>query len=130
MGDRATDDFELERRFSVVPVRGLLIGVGDAEDGGLIQGLPDDLQSDGEAFGVETAGHGEPWKACQVERVREDIRQIHLQGILGLLSNLECSGWRSRGNDYITGFEGLVEVVLDQSPNLLSLEIIGVVVAC
>ncbi len=37
-----------ERRFSLVPVCCLLVGVGDAEDRGLVQGFPNDLQSYGE----------------------------------------------------------------------------------
>ena len=38
------DVFEFERRFSLVPVGGLLVGVCDTEGRGLVQGFPDDLQ--------------------------------------------------------------------------------------
>ena len=45
MGDRATDDFGLERRFSLVPVCDLFVGVGDTEDRGFMQVFFKDTQS-------------------------------------------------------------------------------------
>ena len=44
----------LQTRLPFVPVRGLLIGVGDGKNGGFIKMLSDDLQADGESFRVKT----------------------------------------------------------------------------
>ena len=48
---------------------------------------------------------------------------------MGLLADLEGGGRRRRRDDDVAPFEGRLEVLLDERPYLLGLEIISVVVA-
>src|SRR3990170_282387 len=120
---------DLQRRLAAMPVCRLLIGVRHFEDGGLIERLADELESDRQPGLGEPAGDGDAREARQVDRDREDVREVHLERVLGLLPELERRRRLGGGGDHLTPFEGLLEVPPDQRPNLLRLEIVGVVVA-
>src|SRR5208283_1052604 len=58
------------------PVR-LLISVGNGEQAGLLEGLADDLQTDGQAGPREPAGDREAGQAGEVEADRINVAQVH-----------------------------------------------------
>src|SRR3990172_1730919 len=72
-----------------VPVCRLLVGVCHLEDGRLVEGLPDELEPDRQASPCEPARDRHAGQARQVGGDREDVREVHLERVLGLLPNPE-----------------------------------------
>ncbi len=66
-----------------MPLGGLLVRVGDAQDRRLVQGFADDLQAHGQA-GDHTSRHADAWQTGQRRRNREQVVQVHRQRVLGL----------------------------------------------
>ena len=58
---------QLKVRFSFAPVCGLLISVGDTENSRLVEMFADDLQADGESFGIKATGQRQGWQACEID---------------------------------------------------------------
>ena len=82
----------------VVMVGRLLVGVAGAEQRRLVERPAQELQADGQAA-HEAAGHRQPGHAGQVGGHREDVGQVHLQRIVGLLAEPERrrrASWASR----------------------------------
>src|SRR3990170_9051013 len=75
--------------FAEVPVCRLLVSVGHLEDGRLVEGLPDELKSDRQPSLCEPTRDRHAGQARQVDGDREDVREVHLERVLGLLPNLE-----------------------------------------
>ena len=61
----------------------------DAEDRRLAHRAADELQADRQPFGGQPAGHADARQSGQVDADGEDVRQIHLQRILGPVAQLE-----------------------------------------
>lgn len=77
----------------------------------------------------EAAGQTQPRDAGDIARHGEDVTEIHLKRIAGLLADLESGDWRSGAEDGVALLEGFVEVVLDQAAHFQCAGVIGVVVA-
>src|SRR3972149_960462 len=78
----------LARAGSRVPGRGLLVGVGRAQQRGLVERFADQLEPDGEPALGEAARQREAREPRQVHRDREDVAEVHLERVL-LLAELE-----------------------------------------
>ena len=112
-----------------MPLRRLLVGIRGAEHLLLLERPADDLQADGQLPAAQAARKRDGRHPRQVHRNRVDVRQVHLQGVLDLLAQLE-SRRRHRGrDDHVHLLEDLVEVPLDQRPHGLRLPVVRVVVA-
>ena len=72
----------LERRALVFPARRLLVGMSHIQDRALVEGLAQNLQAHREPV-AESAGDRDAWNAGHVRRDCEDVRQIHLDWIVG-----------------------------------------------
>src|SRR5664280_933291 len=90
----------------------------------------ENLQPDRQAcFGVSTR-HRNARNAHQVGRYRIDVCQVHSQWIVSLFSELESRSRRGRRNDRVNLREGFVEILSQQGPDLLCLQIVGIVITC
>ncbi len=112
-----------------VPVGRLLIPVRDVQDLRLAEIIPLHLQPDGQAAPVEATGNRHRRRAGQVAGDGEDVVQVHLHRIVGLGADLECRRRRRRAHDDVALFIGALEVVGDQPPDLLRLQVVRVVIA-
>src|SRR5947208_13820914 len=86
--------------------------------------LPDHLHANGQPVRIEPAGQRERGQPRKIDRDGVNVRQIHLQWILGFFSHLKSRGWRRRGDDGVNTLERLLKVHLDQGGQWLGLEII------
>lgn len=112
-----------------MPRGGLLVGVGDAEEGGFPERFSEQLKTDGKlGIGRETTGQAEPGNPRQIAGDGEDVAEVHLEGVLSLLPDLEGGGGGGGRDDGIDALEGVEEVLSDQGSHLLRAEVIGVVV--
>ncbi len=98
------------------------------EQGGLVEGAPHQLQPDRQAPG-QPAGHREAGQGRQVAGDGEDVGQVHLQRVAGLLAQPEGRARRHRPGHHVAALEGGVEVAPDQGADLLGPQVVGVVVA-
>ena len=117
---------------SLMPFRGLLVGMADAEETAFSEGASQKLESYGKIDSVsvgKAAGEAQTADAGEVGGDREDVGQIHFEGIVGLLTQSEGRLGRGGGDDGVDLGEGLIEVAADQCPNYLSAEVVGIVVA-
>src|SRR5688572_29256463 len=108
----------LERGLALVVIGGLLQGVGDAKDGLLGEGAADDLHADGEAI-HEAGGDADAGEAGDIDGDGADVAEVHLQGVIDLLSDLEGHGRRGWGDKGIDAPEGLVELATDEGADPL-----------
>jgi len=116
-----------------MPVRGLLVGVGDFEDVGLAEGFTHDLEADREGRGFvrlgEPAGDADATDPREVGGDRKDVREVHLKRVVGFLTDLERGSGGGGGDDCVDLFEGIEEVLTDEGPGFLGLQVVGVVVS-
>ena len=68
--------------------RGPLVGSARADERRLVEGAAEELQADGQPF-RETARQRQAGQPRQVRGHGEDVGQVHLQGIAGLLADAE-----------------------------------------
>ena len=118
-------------RPALVPLGRLLVGVADPEETALAEGASEKLESDGEIDTVavgESAGEAQSADAGEVCCDREDVGQVHLEGVVGFLAEAEGRFGRGGGDDGVDLGEGLVKVTADEGPNLLGAQVVGVVV--
>ena len=104
-----------------VPVVRLLVGVGDGEEVGFREGLTDELHADRQSALADSAGQAHSGQSGQVDVDGEDVAQIHLDRIVGLLADLEGGEGRGRRHQEVDFLEGVLEITADQGANLLSL---------
>src|SRR5512134_2188758 len=90
---------------------------------------PDQLQADWQAAVVKATRHTDAAHACQVDRDREHVHQVHFERVVRLLADAEGRAGGYRAGDDVHLLKGSLKVLLDQRAHLLRLEIIGVVVA-
>jgi len=128
MGKWRGSERRTDRRAARVKIGKLLPGVADAEEHGLVEGLGKDLEADGEAARGETAGEAEAGNAGEVDGDGEDIREIHLEGVVEFFAEGEGWGGRGGGDDSIYGVKGAGEILADEGADFEGFEVIGVVV--
>src|SRR6266568_6577207 len=87
----------------------------------LIKMPPKYLQSNRQLFRGLAAWHGEPRNAGEVGCHRIDVRQVHRQGIIYLLAQLEGRRRTCRCNNRVDLHECRLEVARQQGPHLLRL---------
>lgn len=58
---------------ALVPIVGGVVGVGDGEEVGFLEGLTDELQADGQTGGGKPGGHGDPRQAREVHPDGVDV---------------------------------------------------------
>jgi hypothetical protein len=79
-------------RVALVPLGCLLVGVADAQEAALAEGATQKLKSHGEINAVavgESAGEAEAADAGKVRGDREDVGEVHLERVIGLLAKSE-----------------------------------------
>src|SRR2546427_7186704 len=106
--------------------RALVCG-SDPEEGALLVGVRDDLQPDRQALG-EAAGDRDPGKPGDVHRQREDVVEVHRERVVHFRADLERDRRRGRRHQRVHLLEDAVVLTLDQRPDLLRLDVVGVVV--
>src|SRR3989304_5705060 len=119
----------LKYRFSLMPFRGLLVGESDSEDRGFVKVFADDLHADGQIFRIKAAGKRKARESGEVHRDGKYVRKIHLQRVLSFFSDPKGRSRRRRGDNRIAFFKCFLEILLDQRPDSLGLEIISIVIA-
>src|SRR5580704_4435463 len=105
------------------------VGVADTEHDFLAERRADDLQSDRQTGPIIAAWYRHSRQSREVHRNRENVREIHRQRVVGFFAKLERGGRRDRRHHDVAGFERALEVAPNQRTDLLTLQIIGVVVA-
>src|SRR3954468_17552185 len=91
-----------------------------------------ELQADGQAFRVEAARNRQSRQPGERRRDGEDVVEIHLHRVRAssrFFSYGEGGGRRGRSEDYVAALKGGGEITRDQTPDLLRLNVIGVVIA-
>ena len=111
-----------------MPLGSQLVGVAYPEKQVFLEVWTHELHPDRQSLRIETDREGQPRYTRQVGGQGEDIFQVHCQGIIGMVAELEGGGRRNWGGDYIHLFEGLFKIALDQCPHLLGFTVICVVV--
>lgn len=76
----------------------------------------------------KAARHRYRWKSGQIGPNRVNIIQIHRDRIVGFVTQPERGGWRRRTGDYVDVCERFFEVISDELPNLLRLQVVGIVI--
>ena len=107
-----------------MPLGRLLVGVADTEETALAEGASQELESHWEIDPVavgEPAGETKAADAGEVRGNRKDIGQVHLEGVISLLTETERYLWGGRGDDGVDLGEGLIKIASDQGADLLGL---------
>ena len=91
--------------------------------------LSDDLKTNGKPSVAESTGDGNSRQARQVDGDGQDIRKIHLEGILHLLTDHEGRCRRGRGQKRIELLKDSVEIPCDEGSHLLRLPVIGIIIS-
>ena len=68
--------------------------------------------------------------ACQVRGHGVDIGEVHCQGIIYFLAQLESRRGTGRRDDRIHFFKSFVEIARQQCADFLRLQVVGIVIAC
>src|SRR5207248_2675207 len=107
------------------------VHAGDAEQPGFAEGGAEELKAEGEGLVArgEAAGEADAGDGGDVARDGEDVAEVHLQRVAGLLAGLEGRGGARGAGDDVAPFERLVEVALDEGADLEGADVVGVVVA-
>src|SRR5439155_8640130 len=100
----------LALRSSRVPVGRLLVHPSDAQQFFLFKRRSLNLQADGQIRLRESAGNADAGDAREVAANRVDIRQVHLQRVLGFLTDFESGRRRGRAHDNIALGKGIIEI--------------------
>ena len=111
-----------------MPVSRLLVAMRQIQQPGLGKVVADQLQADRQAVN-DTAGNRHAGQASQVDGDGVDVGQVHLHRIRSLFAQLECGRRRRRAHDDVAFLERLDEIIGDQPPDALRLQVIGVVIA-
>ena len=110
-----------------MPFGGLLVGIGDFEDGLFAEGLADNLHADGQPIG-KAGGDGNPGEAGNIYGQGANVTEIHLERVVHLLANLKGDGGGGGGYQGITLFKSLVKFPPYQGADFLGFEVIGIIV--
>src|SRR5260370_32705309 len=87
------------------------------------------LQRDGKSGRAEPAGNAHLWQTGEVTGQGKNVHEIHRQGMVELLAQLEGGDRRSGRENRVDVLECLEEILPNQRPDLLSLEVVRVIVA-
>ena len=111
-----------------MPVRSLLVGVGQVEQGRLRKVRPDELQPHRQPVG-KAAGDGHRRQAGNVGRQGVDVHQVHLQRVVHPFPDGE-GGYRGhRRRQGVNPLKNAGKILPDEGTGLLRLPIVSVIVA-
>src|SRR5262245_54208732 len=110
---------------------GLLDHLAERKQGFLVEGTADQLQAERKPLAVLARGYRNARQARHVHGHREDVVEVHLDGIgAALLADAERRRRRRRCQDRRDALgKTVLEVLLDQRAHLLGAQVIGVVIA-
>lgn len=111
-----------------MPLGCLFVGVGDVQKGLFAEGLADNLHPDGQAI-PEARREGDGGDARDIDGQGADIAQVHLEGVVRLLPNLEGDSGRGGRHQRVVLLEGGVKLAPDKGAHFLRLHVIGIIVA-
>ena len=96
----------------------------------LAEGFAQQLEADWQ-FRIfrETAGQAQAADARQIAGDGENVREIHLQGVVGFFPQFKCRGRGSRRDDGIDFLECFQKVPANQCADFLGAQIVGVMVS-
>ena len=112
-----------------MPVGRLLEAVRDVEEPRFGQRRPLDQQPDRQALAIEAAGNREARRAGQVAGDGEDVAQVHLHRVVGVLAEAIRRARRHRAHEHVALRVGTGEIVGDEPAHLLRLHVVRIVVA-
>jgi hypothetical protein len=112
-----------------VPVGGLLQLVCHIQHSGFGEIIADDLQADRAAVVAQANRNAHARQTGQIHRQRVDVGQVHCHRIIGFFAQIPGGGRCHRTHDHVALLEGFDEVLRNQAPQLLCLDVVGVVVA-
>jgi hypothetical protein len=95
------------RRPGAVERRRALERMSHVKDGLLVEGAADDLQANRQPAG-EAARHRDPRQSGDIDRDRVNVGQVHLQWVVGLLSQPKRGRRRDRPNERVEPRQGRV----------------------
>ena len=110
-----------------VPVADLLVLVRGLQKPGFIEIVADQLHTDWQTVD-EPSRQRHAGQPGEVQRYRVDILQVHAHRIVGLGADGESDFGRGRTQDQVDAVECRLKVIFDHAPQLLRLEVIGVVI--
>ena len=118
------------RSRSRVPVRRLLVGVGGPQQCvSSANAPPISCKPMGSPARSKPQGSDSPQMPARFSEQREDVGQVHLQRVVGLLADLERRRRGGRADRSHRPRPTRLEILLDQRAHLLRLQVVGVVVA-
>ena len=88
---------------------------------------PNQLQTGGQASNA-AAWNRDARHTGEVYRYRIDVIQIHLHRVIYFLADLKCRSRRSRASQNIDLLETTLQIIINQLPDFLGLQVIGIVV--
>ncbi len=91
--------------------------------------VADQLQPDRHVGGAEAGRDAHPGQAGEARRQREDVGEVVGDRIVALRAERPRDRRRDRTGDDVAGAKARLEVVGDHAPELLRLQVVGVVVA-
>src|ERR1043166_8711784 len=113
-----------------MPWCALFVRVGNSKERLFAQWLAEQLQADGQfRLRREPARQDQTADPREVARKRENIREIHLQWVIGFLADLKGRGRSGRCYDGIDLLEGAQKILSNEGTHFLGSQVKGVVVA-
>lgn len=101
-----------------MPIRDLLILVGDIQQTVFGEMLADELQTHGHSA-TESGGDGHGGQTGQIDGDGVNVRQVHGDGVVHFRTDTECGGGRDRTHDDIDLRQSLLEIVADEAADFL-----------
>ena len=95
----------------------------------LLEHVADELHADRETSIAEPAGDTDGRQTGEIDRNRQQIRQIHGQGVVGVGTRTEGCGGSRRCQQNIHALKCRIKVTSDQRPHLLSFLVVSIDVA-
>ena len=111
-----------------MPAGHTLIGMSGAEKDFFLEVRTHKLHPYREVVGIKADRESQTWNTRKVCGQRENIFEVHRQGVTGMFAQFKRSRGCHRAGDDIHFFKRLLKITFDQGANLLRLAIEGIVI--
>src|SRR6516165_3571625 len=118
-------------RPGLVPFGTLFVRIASLKNRRFVQFFAENLKTYRKLFSLvvrKPARDADPTDASHVCSQGEDVRQVHAERIAGALPKFKCGSGGGRTCHYIHFFEGFCKIFPNQTSNLLSPQVIRVII--